>query len=382
VHDVLADADTRTSLLENGVTAGHDRFFYIASPDGNFRLNFLGMVQTRFVFNAQDDSAPDDSTRWGFENSRTRFGVLGHVGDPSMKFGVWGGWLASGRSWLVEAWIRKVFDNGWSLDFGHFKVPVWKEWIIKEFHQQFVDRSVLYARWAGAGKGIRALYTDERLKLHATVTDGLWTWNNTWSTGPDRAVRPMPFQLSSEYALTARAEYLLGGSWASYHDFESFPDGEPLYAIAASAHYQVGEYGTPDDENEILQWQADFTAEFGGANLHAAALFTHFENSTTKRDEWGFMLQGGYFLTEDWELIARYEYGDLDGAGTVSDELSILTVGATRFWNRHGLKWMTDVGYGFKPVDEQWGAESLGWRPDGPGGDGQIVFRTQLQLMF
>ena len=77
VHDVLADADTRTSLLQDGVTAGYDRFFYIASPDGSFRLNFLGMVQARFVFNSQDDEAPDDSTRWGFENSRTRFGVLG-----------------------------------------------------------------------------------------------------------------------------------------------------------------------------------------------------------------------------------------------------------------------------------------------------------------
>ncbi|MHC4130325.1 MAG: hypothetical protein ACYSUA_19635, partial [Planctomycetota bacterium] len=36
VSDVLADADTRSSLLQDGMTAGWDEHFFLASPDGRF----------------------------------------------------------------------------------------------------------------------------------------------------------------------------------------------------------------------------------------------------------------------------------------------------------------------------------------------------------
>ena len=381
-RDVLADADRRRCLADRGLTAGRDRFFFIASPDGNFKLNFLGMVQTRFVLSIQDDGTVEDSTRSGFENSRTRFGVLGHVGDPSWKFGVWGGWLSSGRSWLVESWIRKDFGNGWVFDFGHFKLPTSHEWIIKEFHQQFIERSLLNARWTGAGKGIRACYNGERIHVLTAVTDGAMTWNRPWSTGPDSTFGPLPWQMSSEFALTGRVEWLLNGSWTSRYDFESFPGDEGNIVLGAAAHYQVGEYGTADDENDVVQWVVDATGEFGGGSVFVAGFGTHFENSTADRDEWGLLAQGGVFLDEHWELIGRLEYGDLDGAGSVSDDLLLLTVGVNRFWNRHGLKWMADLGYAFEPVDAAWGGAGAGWRADEAGGEGQIVLRTQLQLLF
>ncbi len=38
VHDVLADADTRASLLQSGVTAGYQDGFMIGSADGNWLL--------------------------------------------------------------------------------------------------------------------------------------------------------------------------------------------------------------------------------------------------------------------------------------------------------------------------------------------------------
>ncbi|TVQ55126.1 MAG: hypothetical protein EA377_04050, partial [Phycisphaerales bacterium] len=47
VHDVLADADTRASLMQSGMTAGHDGRFFLASSDGNFRMNISGRTQLR-----------------------------------------------------------------------------------------------------------------------------------------------------------------------------------------------------------------------------------------------------------------------------------------------------------------------------------------------
>ncbi len=51
VQDVLADADTRSSLLGNGMNAGYDGGFVIGSTDGNFKLKINGLVQFRFVYN-------------------------------------------------------------------------------------------------------------------------------------------------------------------------------------------------------------------------------------------------------------------------------------------------------------------------------------------
>ena len=42
VQDVLADADTRTSFQDSAATAGWNKGFFLASPDGNFSLKVSG----------------------------------------------------------------------------------------------------------------------------------------------------------------------------------------------------------------------------------------------------------------------------------------------------------------------------------------------------
>ena len=49
VQDVLADSDTRASLQSSGATAGYDNGFFIASPDGNFKLVINGELQIRYA---------------------------------------------------------------------------------------------------------------------------------------------------------------------------------------------------------------------------------------------------------------------------------------------------------------------------------------------
>jgi predicted RNase H-like nuclease (RuvC/YqgF family) len=49
VEGVLKDAETRTSLKEATTLTGYhpDRGFFIATPDGNFKLNLGGQLQLR-----------------------------------------------------------------------------------------------------------------------------------------------------------------------------------------------------------------------------------------------------------------------------------------------------------------------------------------------
>ena len=54
VQDVLADADTRASLLAQGMSAGYEDGFVLSSADGNFLLRINGQLQTRWVYNSSD----------------------------------------------------------------------------------------------------------------------------------------------------------------------------------------------------------------------------------------------------------------------------------------------------------------------------------------
>ena len=55
VAEMLADADTRSSLLQGGGSAGWDDGFFIESGDGSFRLNVGALIQFRYVASFRDD---------------------------------------------------------------------------------------------------------------------------------------------------------------------------------------------------------------------------------------------------------------------------------------------------------------------------------------
>ena len=64
VAEMLADAETRSSLLSAG-DAGHDGRFFIAG-DG-FRLNVGGHIQFRYIANFRDDRPGQDDFESGFQ---------------------------------------------------------------------------------------------------------------------------------------------------------------------------------------------------------------------------------------------------------------------------------------------------------------------------
>jgi hypothetical protein len=94
-------------------------------------------------------------------------------------------------------------------------------------------------------------------------------------------------------------------------------------------------------------------------------------------DMYGAVVQGGYYLTDDWEAFARYEWGDND-APTAAN-LSVLTAGANYYIEGHSLKWTTDIGVGFGAVAGTWASVGANWRASESG---EVVIRSQFQLLF
>jgi hypothetical protein len=371
VSDVLLDADTRASLLADNGTAGHDGKFYLQDAEGNFRLNVGGTVQFRYVLNMQDDEAADDgdTTRSGFENRRTKVEFSGHVVDPSWQYKVRGAFDRSSGSMILEdAYIAKVCENGWTLTLGQVKPPFLREELMSSSRQLAVDRSLVNEErnqdWA---QGVQVAYQGDQVRVAAMFHDGFVTRNTP------------ALMYDTEFALTGRAEVLVDGEWSQFDDFTSWRGGDFGLMLGGAAHYEKAEYGTTaGPEEEEFMWTADASVEFGGANLFGYIVGRHLEEADA--DRLGAVVQGGFFFTDSCELFARYEWYDFDASSV--EDLSVITVGVNKYWNKHALKWTTDVGFGLDQVNPVFAQSGVGWRGDVADEDGQIVIRSQVQLLF
>lgn len=389
VHDVLADADTRASLLGSGMNAGWDDGFFISSADGNFRLNLRGQMQFRYMYNYQSNPAnvmdnqgnvvSGDRHRSGFENTRTQLIFSGHIVNPQWIYYVQGNFQRSGGSFdLEDAYIGHAFGNGWTVLAGQFRVPMLREFLVTEMNQQAIERSLVHQEFTAARtQGVAVNYRDDLLNFTGGFTDGhpaTGGFNSPWS------------MRNTDFSLTGRLEAKLAGEWDQFTDFASWPDDDFGLLVGGAIHWQKGESGTFHDELEVIQWTIDAQAEFGGLNLFTYVVGRHLSNSTMNRDQYGFVVQGGYFLTDDWELFARYEWGD-DDLG--NKNLSIITFGANHYIAATRIKWSTDIGIALREVSSTWGSGFIGgggnlsgWRTDQQGNDGQVVIRSQLQFVF
>ena len=197
VQDVLADADTRSSLLQNGMTAGWNRGFYLGSADGNFLLKVNGRLQARFVYNTQDNSADDDE-RWGFENRRTQLLFNGHVIDPSLHYMIQTAMSrVGGEVRVLNAFITKDLGDSWKLRVGQFKPPFMREELMSSTRQLTVERSLVNEEFNQArSQGVELAYNGDLLNAAVMINEG-FRRANTPALAED-----------TEFAVTARAEAL------------------------------------------------------------------------------------------------------------------------------------------------------------------------------
>jgi hypothetical protein len=374
VQEVMADADTRASLLQSGAVAGRDGgFFFIGSSDGNFLLRIAGQVQVRFVYNMQDES-PTDDTRYGFEIRRAKFDFRGHIVDPSWQYYIEAeaNRNGGGISLAENGWIQKDFGDGFKARFGQFKPMFLREESVSSRRLQSVERSLINSQFtAGTAQGVQLEKSADQWRVFGAFIDGIRTLNTAWSME------------DTEYAFTGRGEFLANGEWKDIDDDIGFRDGGNALMFGAGANYERGEFGTASDEVENLGLTADATFKnSGGFSAVGAVIFRQLEGNAAAidLDQIGIMIRGGFFVSDDVELFAMYEWGDLD-VDTV-EELSVVTLGVNKYFAKHTLKWQNDLGFALDEVDAAWATDSAGWRADGVDQDGQIVFRSQFQLLF
>lgn len=398
--ELMADAQTRTSLLQAG-GSGHDGAFHISDGAGNYRLNIGGYTQFRYYLNWRDGDtnttgggAHDSGFTNGFELSRTRLEFSGNVINPNTTFYIQTAFDNSGEFSLLDAYGKYQFDNGMGLIWGQFRAPVYREVLVAESKQLTADYSVTGTAFdPDRTQGIALDYRGESFYGIFSFNDGGNSDNTPYAAAGD-----------ADYGLTARLEGKLAGEWERFDDFTSFRNQEFAALLGGAIHYQqtgntaAFANGVPvsrPQANTIL-WTIDASLEGNGWNLFGAFLSAHQDpDAGASSDDFGFVLQGGVFATDNLEIFGRWDasFPDDEGLGrstSTDEDFHTLTFGVNNYFvpESHAAKLTVDMQWFIDQANENAIASTVagtsnntvGILPDND--DGQVAFRIQMQLMF
>lgn len=378
VREVIAESETRSSLLADGALAGWDKGFFLKSEDGAFLLKIKGQTQFRYVWNNRE--SPDEDVA-SFEMRRAKLEFAGNIYSKDLKYKVKGAFERNGGAFVLEdAYGEYVLGNGWSFKWGQYKPAFNTEETISSSKQQAVDRSYVNEIVnLGFSQGVELSHESDNIAFAFGFTDGA-TLSPTGTAG-NRSNTNFSND-TTEWAFNARIDALLAGTWKQFDDLTSWSSDETGVKIGGGIFYQDGEYGTGAEETKWFEWTIDGQLEFGGANIFAALFGRHSDPNADAAMEWdqyGVVVQAGYHVVPDkWEIFGRYEWFDFDGA--FADDYNAVTVGFNYFFHKHDWKWTTDLVWNLDTVP--FGSSGIGLLSDTGTDEDQIALRSQVQVLF
>jgi len=375
VAEALRDAESRSSLLLATNNAGHDGKFFVASDDGDFRLNVTGQIQFRYLAAFRDDQGGTDDLVTGFQTRRSKITFSGHVFDESLRFKITNSFSRStGADRVSDAYIDKRFDNGLTLRFGQFKLPFSREYLDTSSRQLAVERSLVSNVFAlNRSQGVQLGAGGERWNAWAAFSDGMSSHNIDFGADP------------TDWAVTARGEWLPYGSFKSFRSQAGARDAESSLRIGGAIHAEERDSAPGDAGGQTWLWTIDAAA--AGPGWSAFASYIWRENDLPAGGSFtdsGVTAQLGVWATDDvlpfvrWELLIP----DSDRAGDSST--NVLTAGANWYIHGEALKLTVDVVWLVDDAgsNDLLGAiSSAGILAPGPGDD-ELVLRVQVQLLF
>lgn len=376
VADVLADSEQRASLRQDAMTAGWNDGFFLASPDGRFKLTVGGLIQPRFMWSRVRDTQftppdqystpyaiPDNlEDRYGFDSNYNELVFKGHIFSPAVEYMVrtnvaLGNTLSlgnatdnggantqgpsTGQLYLMDAWARIHFSDNWSLRFGQYRSPYAREQLVTEANQMAVNRSTIvrnYGLWYT--QGIEFQYQGDDFRWNLSVDDG----GSSYVAGTSFLLvggNPMDspwYTQQVSYSVTTRLEWKPYGSWRDFTSMTSAPGEQQGMLMGLAYHTQAtrpnqqittSTVGLP--ENYWDAWTVDIQTNFGGASLYAAGFWNYINsqsgfaytfNGTTNINTlvngpgyvnaYGVVVQPSVYFLPKWEWYTRWEYGYID----------------------------------------------------------------------
>lgn len=467
--ELVNDAGSRASLLQGGGGgAGRDaKGFYITDGTGNNTLYIGGAAQFRYQHNFRDETDgqgqnEDNDFTHGFSHRNVRLWWFGSVWSKDLTYMVKAN-LASTRTanagfagfdgdnsgvigddatdvlpnasnWdntegqdasaaFEDVWGNYAWDNGVSVKWGQFKLPIFREESINSEHLLGLDRSNNNDVFnQGYSQGVMITYTSDSFRMNAAFSDGAGyaaaanhevladrtpaladeyvvieendsvngTGNSTFDAGNE-----------ADFAVTLRGDVKFAGNdWSRFDDFTSFKNQDFAGYVGAAFHYQDGgATGASTADVEVWHLTLDTQMEGAGWNVFAAFMASNIEMPTDTFSDldgnlindvpnsfdttnYGVVLQGGLFVSDQAELFARWDATfwddnyvedeftpDLDADGTLDDpgfqneevdNNHFLTIGANYYISpeSHAVKFTAQATWALNATDTKVGIDA------------------------
>ncbi len=391
--ELRSDAQTRSSLL---------------GSNNGANINVEVMTQFRYGYNSRDEQTAgalgDDDTTMGFSTPRTQVRLSGAVEGTDMSglivfdFGAAEG-ASGGAATLLVAQAAWAIDDNWTVLFGQWHDPVFGSDNFAAEHTLTADKSFMNEFFeVGHTQGVAFVYGADSWKFIGAFDDGAEYITNS---GP---VANSAFNSSGEadFGFTGRFDWLVEGTWDQFADATSFRGSNYGVKIGAGAHYQEQGNTNPSsagfDEQTVTFWTVDVQVEGDGWNFMAEYVghqvdTTPLMGADSDFTNTGFLLQGGYFFSDQWEGFARYDVVLLDdalvAAGT-DDNFQNVTVGFNYYFvpESHAAKFTLEAIF---TLDDSTNMDALmggsgSNDPDVTGvlglSDSEFAIRGQMTLVF
>jgi phosphate-selective porin len=323
--ELLADSSARASALE-------------APPADLPKIS--GNLLFRYYGNFGSDKLPAGSKDFanGFQTRRVRVSVQGQIWNPNLTYRIdYENNRADGAAALQEAFGDYKFDNGFSLRWGQFKAPLLKEELVSHTLQLATERSTVNSIFSATyTQGVCGTYAMDAWRFMGMFSDGLKALNTDYDNGGS-----VPGG-EADYALTGRAEYKFAGEWKNFDQFTSFRNSPFVGMVGGAIHWQDGgstfaSTGSGATTNiSVLEYTADAMVKGNGWNAFAEFVGRHAKDQTTPTeatyDDFGFVVQGGYFFTNELEGFARYDVVAPDKDRTNHSVFHEITIGGNYYF--------------------------------------------------
>lgn len=371
-HALVNDASSYDSLLSTSNAAN---------------IQVSAQIQARYQVNIRDDASttlanPDDDLTLGFSMRRAKVFVSGDVTDNISANLSFAFSRSSGAAALEDAYADWAINEDFTLRMGQFKTQLIREENVSAKRQLASDRSVVNETLnMDRSQGVEAHFGGDSWRGAIGFTDGINTDNTAFNSSSE-----------ADYGLNARFEFLMGGEaeWSQFKQFTSWRGSNAGGMLGAAIAFQsMGDTNpsNPAGSSDMTTATVDFSWVADGWNAYVAGIWQSASPAVgADTDVYGIVAQGGFFVTDQDELFARWDvFMPDDSNAPADDDFNTITVGWNHYFTpeSHAAKFTLDLQYFLDATTMSTGvATSDGHNLLPDSEDGQIGLTAQMQFLF
>jgi hypothetical protein len=371
------DATERTMRLADAGGGWEKGKFYLTDGGAN-SLQVFGFTQFRANLNWRDEDSAGSQADFtqGFQMRRARLGVRGTIWSTDLSYYVLSEFSRStGDLGLLDGYGEYKLSDTTSVRWGQFKLPFLREELVTDTQQLTAERSTMNNVFSVTRtQGAMVTYQTEDLRISGAVSDGANALNKDFNASSQ-----------ADIAVTARGEFRWGeGDFKRFDDMTSWRDSGNAGMVGLALHAQTGGETGSTADTDVFALSADVSLEGNGWNVLVQGVWRRTDPAGgSETDDFGLLVQGGVFVTDQAELFARYDGVYADDAN--GDDFHVLTVGVNYYVSprSHAFKLTADVQYYFDAEgDSALVSPTTSTNLLADTETGQVAARVQGQIVF